>query len=93
MNKPEQLSLFEYDVVHEYQMSQRLDLKSPVLKPCPLCGKKAYMDYWPGGQAAVLCSDSDGCGCYVFLADSPEEAVKRWNRRIQYCGADMRKPE
>lgn len=63
------------------------------LKPCPFCNGRAYLDFGMGGNIAywqeteleytpllydVICAS---CLCRTGLADTPETAIKLWNKR------------
>lgn len=52
-----------------------------ILKPCPICGAKAYIWNWTDG-AAVQCDDYNPYKHNVkVVADTREQAAKLWNDR------------
>jgi len=61
----------------------------PELKPCPFCGEKpellpseALNAKWHN-QFTVCCSiNANGCGSTSRYADSKQEAIKAWNKRV-----------
>lgn len=53
----------------------------PRLKPCPLCGGKAFLGYYVDGvDNYVYCSE-----CYFGAdnLDGEQDAIDKWNRRIK----------
>lgn len=63
----------------------RIDLKKlDEVKPCPFCGNneviKLVIDDNPCDRKhRILC---DKCGARSGECEEPEEAIRRWNRRI-----------
>ena len=58
------------------------------LKPCPFCGGKArlltkspfYILEMNRGRRAVFCT-TDNCYAVMF-AETDQEAIEKWNRRV-----------
>lgn len=51
------------------------------VKCCPFCGDTASLDHMEG-KFWVQCDDLEDCGVTDGIEyDSPDEAVRRWNRR------------
>lgn len=59
-------------------------MKTPDLKPCPFCGRMAYIADLRYGQY-VTCKHADYCrvrpDTHPFSGASIEEQIKSWNRR------------
>lgn len=55
------------------------DKRSP--DNCPFCGKEAFVKTFsnPYQHGWVGCPE---CGCYIQWQYRPDEAIKKWNRRI-----------
>ena len=52
------------------------------IKPCPFCGLQSHQD-WDGMCYKIACADTyGGCGASL-VADSREEAIDKWNRRVE----------
>ena len=68
---------------------QKIKDGEPELKPCPFCGEKrellpseALNAKWHN-QFTVCCSiNANGCGSTSRYADSKQEAIKAWNKRV-----------
>lgn len=54
------------------------------LMPCPVCGKRARIDYQFGPFIVYSLSyDCPFCGGYLYETESAEAAVKAWNEKVE----------
>ena len=50
------------------------------IEPCPLCGEPAHLAFDRHKQLpwTVVCNS---CGCNIYGRETPERAIRIWNRR------------
>lgn len=60
------------------------------IKNCPFCGTEAYVgDTWNGTFAVICCL----CGCQTMHYRKVEDAVEKWNRRVELPDRHQKKGE
>ena len=52
-------------------------------KPCPFCGCKQMMTWHIGHHDKPWLVECNECSANVPLADTEEEAIELWNRRVK----------
>lgn len=59
--------------------------ETPDLKPCPFCGRLAYIADLRNGQY-ITCKHADYCrvrpDTYPFSGEPIEKQIEAWNRRV-----------
>lgn len=58
------------------------------LLPCPFCGGKACLARYISDDGEEIAAECENIECLMSVhgALTPEEAVKRWNRRVDITG-------
>ena len=67
------------------------------LLPCPMCGGKTHLSWYYDGDKETVVAECENIDCLMAVAGSktPEEAIRRWNTRIEatelkvcpFCGS------